>query len=301
MYGNGYGGYDDWSQPQVVNYAVQQPALPTRRVDTPAAKPCCGPQSLRLYGAVLATLAVTTLGLGIADVAITKQAYCGAGSACPNTGEPYVWVWVATGIWASVPIVLTGLFAMCVSSNPGKWVRLFGLFSFISTFIFTPALLILSSIEVWRGWSSSTIFYSFTGGTLSPGTLTPSPNPYQAKFAIPVAIAVLGGVMFLLTSFMTLLLCCCAYTLGLVVPAEPEPAPAPVVNQSFYYPTPRPQIVTQNAYAINYQPYSPPPLRYSGVNAYGSGGVLYGNFPARQGPSSLFSDFFKPESDAFWK
>ena len=84
-------------------------------------------------------------------------------------------------------------------------------------------------------------------------------------------------------------------------PPEPEPAPAPVVNQSIYYPTPRPQIVTQNAYAINYQPYSPPPLRYSGVSAYGSGGVLYGNFPARQGPSNLFSDFFKPESDAFWK
>jgi len=174
-------------------------------------------------------------------------------------------------------------------------------------------MIILSSIEVWRGGAAAYNFYNMNGGSLTAGNITPSTNPYQAKFAIPLVIAIVAGVIFLMTGCVTLNLCCCMETLGIYLPAAPAPAvmqqPAPaVVTKEVYYP-PRPQVRTQ--YAVDYppvadvDPYSRysgfmPATRYSGANV--GPNVMVGNFPSRApAPNSFASDFFQPNPAYFWK
>jgi len=286
----------------------------------------------KCFGAILALLAAATLSLGIADVVLTMQAYCtpwmtGAKYWCTTTGEPYIWVWVASGIWGSVPIFLAGIFAMCLSSNPREWTRCFALLIFLSAIVFAPAMIVLNAIELWRGGAAQWTFYSMGNGTLGAGSIMPMNNPYQAKFAIPLVIAILAGIMFLMTGIVTLNLCCCMNHLGIYVDsvvAAPvvapviargpivREAPEQVVTNQVYYPQ-RPQI--RNNYIINSQgdddfddPYSRfsalpyMPTRYNGVpNPYGSN-VMFGNFASRTPQVNNFaSDFFKPNPAYFWK
>jgi hypothetical protein len=323
---NYYGRYDPMPVGRTT-VAYQEPALPVSTMQPTF----FNARAFKIFGAILSLLAAATLALGIADVVLTKEAYCtpwttGAPMYCSMTGEPYIWTWVASGIWASVPIFLAGLFSMCLSADPGRWTRVFALLIFLSAIVFAPAMIVLSSIELWRGSTSAWTFYML-GSSLMPGTIMPPTNPYQAKFAIPLAIAILGGIMFLMTGAVTLFLCCCMHSLGIYLPEEIDmisggavaapvvQAPAPVVQtREIYYP-PRPQIRSQ----IDVVPPQPTyvssgfsagpmmPTRYNSVpNPYGSG-VMYGNFPST-GPqtqfaqqSSFASDFFKPNPAYFWK
>lgn len=315
---NYYGRYDPMPVGRTTVYAQQAPALPTIQPTYFNAR------AFKIFGAILALLAAATLSLGIADVVLTKEAYCSpwtteAPMYCSMTGEPYIWTWVASGIWASVPIFFAGLFAMCLSSDPARWTRIFALLIFLSAIVFAPAMIVLSAIELWRGSTSEYSFYTF-GSTIGEGTLMPAKNPYQAKFAIPLAIAIIGGVIFLMTAVVTLALCCCMHCLGIYLPEEIEaingggaPAPAPIVqSKEIYYP-PRPQIRNEVEFAepdYGFSRFSAQPVmptRYNSVpNPYGSG-VMYGNFPARppqapiQQPTSFASDFFKPNPAYFWK
>jgi hypothetical protein len=307
-----------------------EPSLPTRKVVTPTASPVYfNSGCFRCFGALLALLAATTFALGIADVVLTMQNYCNPTGAngCSTSAEPYIWVWVASGIWASVPIFLAGLFAMCIGRNPVAWTRIFALLCFLSAFVFAPALIVLSAVEAWRGWAAPTTFYSFSNGGLAPGTIAPATNPYQAKFGIPVAIAVLGGIMFLMTGFVTLCLCCCMQCLGIYMPEEIStiqasaapvaPAPTPqlaastVVNKQVYYP-PRPQVANPSYTAQNFNddypadPYSRfsampyPAVRYNSVaNPFGSGAMFGNNFPFRTG-GSFARQFMAPNPSSFW-
>jgi len=196
---------------------------------------------------------------------------------------------------------------MCIAANPAAWTRIFALLIFLSAFVFAPAMLILSSLEAWRGGSATYNFYTLSSGSMSPGNIMPTTNPYQAKFALPLVIAILAGIIILMTSFIALNLCCCMNTLGIYVPAAPPPAPPVVINsvvpppeiitKEIYY-QPRPQVRT----AINYQvtgdvgtfdPFlNTPVTRYTSVpNPFGSN-VMYGNM-ASQGSTSFVSNLWK--------
>jgi len=284
---------------------ANDPSLPTRRVAN-AAPVYFNAGMFRIYGSILALLAAATLALGIADVVLTSLNYCSPPRTCSSSSEPYIWVWIASGIWGSVPIFLAGLFAMCIGRNPLSWTRIFALLVFLSAFVFAPAIVVLSAIEIWRGWSSASTFYTLTG-SVGPGTIMSSNNSYQAKFGIPLAIAILGGIMFLMTAFVSMCLCCCMNCLGIYTPAElnamqPVPAVQPsqgplasstMFNNQVYYP-PRPQVKATSYYsdypADQYSrypalPYSPA-VRYNNnvSNPYGSG-ALFGNSPYRTGNS----------------
>lgn len=249
---------------------------------------CCSAHSFKWFGALLALLAATTLALGIANVVLTRESYCKPWNEddpvyCSNTKEPYIWTWVAPGIWGSVPIFLAGLLAMCAASNPTNWARLFALFIFLSAIVFAPGMTVLSAIEVWRGAKSDWNFYNLDNGVKEGNIVPPDSNPYQAKFALPLVIAILGCLMFKLTAFVTLALCCCRSSLGVYLPWEqdvfysrPAVVETPVVSQEVYYPG-RPQVKNYNEVNV-YRPavYSPP-VRYNPIGT----GVTYGNFPSR--------------------
>lgn len=249
-------------------------------VDLPVRRPVSTTHWLKIYGAILALLAAASLSLGIANVVLTKEAYCnpweeGGSVWCSSTKEPYIWTWVASGIWASLPIFLAGLFAMCVSANPFAWTRWFALFIFLSAIVFAPGMIVLSSIETWRGSASEYHFYKLDNGVKEGNIMPDGDNPYQAKFALPLTIAILGGLEFLLTAWVALSFCCCVENLDINMPdVLAPPAPRPPVA---YY-SPRPQVTSQ------VDVYRPAP-RYNPVGV----GVGYGNFPSRANFGGYFS------------
>lgn len=248
----------------------------------------CNPRMFKTYGAILSLIAAATLAISISNIVLTSQAYCDpwmdmAPVYCSNTNEPYVWTWVASGVWASAPIFVAGLFAMCLSNDPTRWARLFALLMFLSAIVFAPAIIILSAIEVWRGSASKWNFYQL-GNQLMEGNLMVEDSPYQAKFALPLVVTILGGIMFLMTGLITLTLCCCMQSMGIYMPSEPsvqqiyQPTPALIETKDVYCP-PRTQMRTQ----VDYQPSTGPYLatRYNSVLEPSNPGVMFGNFPSR--------------------
>lgn len=256
-----------------------------------ASSPMCNTHMFKTYGAILSLMAAVTLALGIANVVLTSQAYCDPWMDmdpvyCSNTAEPYIWTWIASGIWASAPIFIAGLYGMCLSSDPTRWARIFALLIFLSALVFAPAMIILSSIEVWRGGASKWNFYTM-GGSLMEGNIMVEESPYQAKFALPLVIAILGGVLFLMTGYITMVLCCCMQSIGSNTSSESavpttqpiyQPTPGVVQSKEIYYP-PRGQMISH----VDYQPTTGPSMatRYNSVLDPNNPGVMFGNFPSR--------------------
>jgi hypothetical protein len=265
----------------------------------------------KIYGAILSLMAAATVALGISNVVLTSQAYCDpwdsmAPTHCSNTAEPYVWTWVAPGIWASAPIFLAGLYAMCLSNDPGRWTRMFALLIFLSAIVFAPAIIILSSIEVWRGHSSTWNFYKLND-QLSEGNIWVEESPYQAKFALPLVITILAGIMFLMTGLITLTMCCCMQTIGLYMPQDPtppmiqpiyQPTPAAIQPMGDVYCPPRGQFRS----TVDYQPTTGPYMatRYNSGCDPNNPGVMFGNFPSRAfTPAAPVNNFF--DNNAAWR
>jgi hypothetical protein len=256
----------------------------------PQQAPMVSAQMFKMYGFILSLLAAATLALGISNVVLTSEAYCDPWdedadpTACSK--EPYVWTWIASGIWASAPIFIAGLVAMLLSNNPSGWTRIFAALIFLSAIAFAPAMIILSAIEVWKGHSSASNFYKL-GDSLAEGNIMVEDSPFQAKFALPLVITILGGIMFLMTGIITMVLCCCMQGIGSYMPPEPaapaghpiyQPTPAAVQSKDVYYP-PRPQFTSQ----VDYQPTTGPFMatRYNSVLNPSNPGVMFGNFPSR--------------------
>jgi hypothetical protein len=258
----------------------------------------------KIYGAILSLLAAATVAIGTANVVLTRQAYCDPWTGneptfCSNTQEPYIWTWVAPGIWASTPIFLAGLFAMCLSNDPSRWTRLFAVFIFLSCIIFSPAIIILSSIEVWRGHASTWNFYKL-GNDLSEGNIMVEDSPYHTKFALPLVITILAGIMFIMTGLITFILCCCMQSIGVKLPQEPVAGSS--IRQSIYQPTPSvieskevycpPRAMNPITTHVDYQSSTGPFMatRYNSVLNPSNPGVMFGNFPSRaftpRGPPS---------------
>lgn len=112
-----------------------------------------------------------------------------------------VWTWVASGIWGSLPTFIFGILAIRLGkrSSPmgSSW---FELFAFLSAFIFAPAMIVLSALEVWKG--SGIYYWSYdTSSSLTKDDL--------AKAIIPIVIAGLGLIEFLMAFIAIWNLCCC--------------------------------------------------------------------------------------------
>jgi hypothetical protein len=247
------------------------------------------------FGELLALLAAATLSLSVADIILTIQYYCingGEGPYCPMTNdkEPYWPIWVASGIWGSAPVFLTGLLAICSGEDHIKQ-RWLSFFVLISAIVFTPAIVILTSVEIWRGSASKYSLYSLGSGGVQPGIITPASNPYVAKFALPLVVVILGGIMHLMTFWV---MCCQCFCSPAGAPAAEVQVIQPQVIKQEIYQAPRPQIVAPPPCdpCIRYAPpilppppppcdpcsrypVSPyPPVRY-GFNPYGGSRGYY--------------------------
>jgi hypothetical protein len=282
-------------------------------------------KAFKIFGGILAVLAAITLSLAIANVVMTISSFCTpwmseAPQYCSTTGEPYIWTWVAVGIWASIPIFIAGISAMCIGSNPEKWTKIFALCIFLSAVVFAPAIIILSAIEVWRGWAANWNFYMMDGLEVEPGSITAADDAaHTIKFVLPLIIAILGAIMFIMTLAITVALCCCMQWLGIYMPGEFDNADQQGdLTTAAVQPYPaRPQVAY--SYDVDYSPGRPTgphsrfssslpymPHRYSSGDQgiYDRGVVAHGHYPSRVDPpgqSSFAADFFKPNPAYFWK
>jgi len=155
------------------------------------------------FGILLSLLAAASLALGVADVVVTYKTYM-EGKDCntyvtPNFCDPniLVWTWVAVGIWGSLPVFIFGVLSIYKGSRPMQQVNFFDLFAFISTFIFSPAIVVLSSIEVYKGRGA---YYWPAATELGQDDLI--------KAIIPIVIAGLGFIEFLMSLIAFFSLCC---------------------------------------------------------------------------------------------
>lgn len=153
--------------------------------------------SFRCLGFLICLLAASTLGLGIADVVINVT-QCQA-NPCEMTNG-LILTWVAVGIWASIPVFITGLSLIHHSRKqpeaPLKRNSWLALLLFMSAIFFTAAILGISIAEV---------ILKFPAGAPT----MQSPPATQAMFALPIAIAVHGFILHLLTLHLFVGICCC--------------------------------------------------------------------------------------------
>jgi len=266
----------------------------------PVARSVFNPGLWKCFGTILALLAAATLSLNVADVVLTLRAYCTPWSEenqCSTTEEPYVWVWVASGIWGSIPILLAGLFAIYLSANPAVWTRCFSFFIFQSALVFAPGIMVLTCIAAWRGGCSdygSFFYFNKNGSVLLPGTI---PGPYVAKYTIPFIVVSFAGIMFVMTAVVTWVLCCNPSNIGLSTAARHESVqvvsvPTVVKQQvpetgGYYLEPPQPQINKQSSPYESATVYSGFPPN-QGMAPRFNNGVMYGNFASREN--------FKPTS-----
>jgi len=224
-----------------------------------------------------------TIGLGIADVTITFF-NC---NPCPLS-TPIALTWVGVGIWASIPVFINGIGAIWISGHLEAHKGWFCLLSFMSTIMFTTALVVISSFEVAQKFPS--------GLPSSPPTMN------QVQFGIEIAIAVLGFVLHLHALLLFYYVCCCKQGCK---KHEPEAAtskpslPEPVQQQASQQVPQQPQqppndqqsdidrMNIWSAYRFNNGPSGPagPPMPKPAGNYYISGAL-----PARtqMGPGSYY-------------
>jgi len=181
---------------------VELPMAPIRRRPATVSGPCM--IDWRTFGLILCFLSAASLALGVADVVYTYQTYMVSKGCSSNTSPNYcnpnvlVFTWIASGIWASLPIFIYGLMILQHSGAAlSRKSTCFELFSFLCAFIFAPAMLVISAIEVWKGVG---VFY-WTASQLS--------SDDTVKAALPIAIAVLGFIEFLMCSIALYYGCCC--------------------------------------------------------------------------------------------
>jgi hypothetical protein len=233
---------------------------------------------------VLGFFAAASCALGVADVVLTYQNYM-VSKGCNNPPNPspamcnpnnLVWTWVGVGIWASIPVFLLAISAIRSASHHDQ--RQHGCLEFkaaISLFIFTPAMVILSAIEAYKG---AGIYY----WTAQPPLTTDD----QAKAAIPITIACLGFVEHIMAAIAFWAACCCFNTGTATTTANygvmeqayapaPLPAPAPVVMRSSCNTCP--QTNFQPSYAPRAQMYPSSGCGPCGQGTKFSGAVYGGN------------------------
>lgn len=188
-----YGNYG-WESPRTSG-TIELPLVPARRR---SGNGCCRGIDWRWFGIVLSLVAAGSLALGVADVVLTYQKYVAnkcSDSRCDTNN--LVFTWVAVGIWASLPVFILGIFAIRLGkySAPQRssW---FEILAFLCTFLFAPALIALSVVEIVKGVN---IYYwkGINGDDL-------------AKAIIPIVIGFHGIIELLMSLIAFSYLCCCS-------------------------------------------------------------------------------------------
>lgn len=212
-------------------------------------------------GYLLIILSIASFGVGIGSIYYTVT-NCSKSSALP-----YVLTWLGVGIWASIPVFITGILAARLRKTNYTHIRMFALFSFLSTFVFTPAMMginvaevIMFSTDLGNINPAPSCSYTFNSGT---GTFSQS-----IKFYLPTVDAVLGSLEFYLLLVTSFYLCCCVKKSALaptVANVAPQPVPAIAPPMPVPYPV----------YAQSPLPAMRP--SYANTGFFGGGGGVYGS------------------------
>jgi len=171
--------------------------------------------NFRCYGFLLAVLAAGTIAMAVADLIVTIQFYCVGqdydDTYCSSTAEPYIWVWVSSGIWGGAVVFFTGLYLLCAGTTPGHHMYS-NLLILLSALVFAPAIIVLTTIEIVRGYFAQWNFYRSYGSSDEWGTgniYTHGTNPWRAKYTIPLITDILAGLMFIVSAWLALTIWCC--------------------------------------------------------------------------------------------
>jgi len=146
-----------------------------------------------------------TVGLGIAALILYKQVICMLNTpigTCPLT-ETAALTWVSVAIWAPIPIFVNGLGAVWIANRPQANPGWLCLLSFFNTVAFGPAIVVITALQL--GLNK----YPGAPDNLPPIVPTVLKMPYLAAFGIDIAIAIVGGVLWLHALAVLYLNCCC--------------------------------------------------------------------------------------------
>jgi len=165
---------------------------------------------------------MASLALGVTDVILTYKNYM-EDKKCKDSSTPdycmpgnLVFTWIAVGIWASIPVFLFGLLCIYRKNATYQQCDWFQLLAYTSALLFTPAMTVISAIEVYKGRN----IYYWTATNLDQDDL--------AKAIIPIVIAVLGFIEHVIS--LTTLLCLCCFSGH--VQARPQSSSAHVYGTS---------------------------------------------------------------------
>jgi len=207
---------------------VELPLAPIRPAG--AAHHSCACMNWHSFGIIVSLLAAVTMSLGVADVIVTHHTYvmgwgCTPSSKSPAICDPnnLVWTWIGIGIWASIPVFIFGIFAIRKGSNPMTENCWFELLAFWSGFIFAPAMVVISSLEAYKG---AGIYYWPYMAPLTADDL--------AKALIPISIAVVAFVEHIMCASALWDLCCCGHHKRQMMNSSPTMAPPPANSGPTY-------------------------------------------------------------------
>jgi len=180
---------------------IELPLAPVRQRSAGAS--CNNCLNWYSFGVILCLLAASSLALGIADVVLTHQTYMVEKNCKDMTTPSYcdpnnlVFTWVASGIWGSFVVFVFGIYAIYKGSRPYEKLNWFDLLAFLSAFVFTPAIVVLSAVEVYKG---ANVYY---------WSAMDLPKDDLAKAIIPIVIAGLGFIEHVMCFIAISYICCC--------------------------------------------------------------------------------------------
>jgi hypothetical protein len=183
----------------------------------------------KCFGIILGILAAASCALGVADVIYTYQTYmnnnCGNQTCSPNV---LIFTWIAAGIWGSAPVFLFAIWLLRSSKMAYTRNMCLELMAFLTTFIFTTAIVVISALEVWKG---AGVYY------------WPAQPPPEniVKLAIPLTIACLGFVEHVMCAIALYYFCCCHSGASATLVNSP---PHMIQTTTIAHPPPPPAVVT---------------------------------------------------------
>lgn len=158
-------------------------------------------RSFVMFGWLLAIMGAATMAVAVANTTYTYINFDSQKDSCAP-GQiinmcPVKFVYISSGIWGSVPVFLAGIVALRISRAPGAS-RLLQILVLLSLMVFTPAMIIINAIEIVAGNQYSKtavpvqIFYK-VGTSSVEGDVT--------KFVLPLVVAVMAGLEFIILLF----------------------------------------------------------------------------------------------------
>lgn len=291
-----YGGQSvqyGWHQGRPVSGSniVELPLAPVRRRSSGGS--CHGCMNWHSFGIILSLMAAATLSLGIADVVITYQNYMMNKNCKDMTTPAYcdpntlIWTWIGVGIWSSLPVFIFGIMAIRRGGKPFSKSSWFEFFAFLSAFIFTPAMVVISAIEVYKG--SNVYYWNY---------MAPLTSDDLAKAIIPIVIAGVGFIEHAMTFIAICYICCChakgpevVYGTTKIGYAGQPAAIYPTYDRPVYGAAPRTQVACQQDCRTN-QPAFPGSF-YSSSSGFAPRPTTY-NYFSNMGASAQQGGFRSP-------